>query len=85
MHIMYLYNCISKFMLIVIISVMHITHNRYKIVVKHFAEPTDAPKFAECFVRCSYYTIMFFTSLYVINSENYWPNTKNCWYNARST
>ncbi|EGD72295.1 hypothetical protein PTSG_00315 [Salpingoeca rosetta] len=56
-----------------------------EFVSKRFAEPTDAPKFAECFVRCSYYTIMFFVALYVISTEDYWPNTRNCWVKSQAT
>ena len=50
-----------------------------KAVQRRLPEGDDALKFGECFVRATYYMLGFLCCWYIVATEDYWPETVNCW------
>eukprot|EP00043_Microstomoeca_roanoka_P001252 m.31773 g.31773 ORF g.31773 m.31773 type:complete len:349 (+) comp10718_c0_seq1:285-1331(+) len=68
-----------------LVGVIYTFERLTQMLVANYATKGDAPKFAESFVRCTYYFVMFFVAVYVISTEDYWPNVANCWPNSQAT
>eukprot|EP00730_Choanoeca_flexa_P015592 TRINITY_DN7193_c0_g1_i1.p1 TRINITY_DN7193_c0_g1~~TRINITY_DN7193_c0_g1_i1.p1 ORF type:complete len:403 (+),score=78.67 TRINITY_DN7193_c0_g1_i1:1143-2351(+) len=56
-----------------------------KLVQARLPYGDDAVKFGECFVRATYYMMGFLMCWHIVATEDYWPNTWNCWHGVYTT